>query len=122
MTQGKNRNSYEDNLCFIRCLAQCLVGNFEDSSSILSYFSTYCKSKRINITTKDFCGVTYTDLEVLEDLFQVDIQVSSIDKSKLATCWRNSLGNYSIDRLLNLNVSITLNAIALNSIIRHIEQ
>ena len=86
MTQGKNWNSFDDNLCFFHCLAQCLVGNFEDSSTILSYFSTYCKVRRINITSNDFCGVPYTDLELLEDLFQMDIQVFSIAESKLATC------------------------------------
>ena len=52
----------------------------------------------------------------------MDIQVFSIDESKLATCWRNSLGKYSTDRLLNLNVSITPNGLAHYSYIRHFEQ
>lgn len=106
MTQDTNRNKFKDNLCFFRCLAQCKIGDFENRDFVFMSFVKYCNKKGIQAIVSSFYGVPFTDIEMLEELFEVDIQIYSIDqKENKAVCYKSSVRKYK--DLLNLDLSIT---------------
>jgi len=107
MIQDSNRNKFNDNLCFFRCLAQCKTGSFEDKDFVFKSFVKYCNKKGVSSCVEAFQGVPYTDIELLENLFEVDIKIYQITgKKNNAVCFKNSIRRFK--DLLNLDISLNL--------------
>jgi len=93
-------------LCFFRCLAQCKTGAFEIKDYVFKSFIKYCNKKEISSCVEAFQGVPYTDIELLENLFEGDIQIYQITgKKNNAVCLKNSIRRFK--DLLNLDISLT---------------
>jgi len=106
MTQDSKHNKFKDNLCFFRCLEQCKTGNFEDKDCVFKSFIKYCNKKGISSCVEAFHGVPYTDIELLENLFEMDIQIYEITgKKNNAVCFKIPIKRFK--DLLNLDISLT---------------
>jgi hypothetical protein len=93
-----------DNLCFFRCLALHFGHCVRKLETVtVELFSEYCKAAGIGNSIPKFEGVTLHALRQLEDVFEVNIQVYSMDEKAQATLIRRSLGPFRSTLYLNLH-------------------
>jgi hypothetical protein len=78
--------AYNDNLCLFRCLA-LHQGEGE------KYFRR-ATNANLSLAPEDFYGVDVSDLYIAEELFQVSIEVYSIDENGQAFCIRRSAKDF----------------------------
>jgi hypothetical protein len=74
MERNENRNKYEDNLCFFRCLQHFLNGDHIDKKVLRDYYKRY--RSRVNGTPMEqFDGLPEAHLPWVEVLFDITIQI-----------------------------------------------
>lgn len=102
--KDKHGTLYADNLCLFRCIAYHLNRTFasiEQRARSLLY--EYVGNSAIDV--KEFEGVNLSELQRVEDLFQIDIEVFSLERKNSRTYARkvrSSRLKYGTKLLLNL--------------------
>ena len=94
----------QDNLCFFRCLALHHGHSVHAlERPAVELFSDYCKATDQNPSIVEFIGVMLHALRQLEEHFQVNIQVYSINEEAQAILVRRSVTRFQTTLYLNLH-------------------
>lgn len=107
--EGLNGKRYKDNMCFFRALALCMFCTCKKRCSCLqsiepkvsSLYHKYQCHVDSHIGPKKFPGVSMSMLSELEDIFEVSINVFSLDENGKAKIIRSSIKKHH--QVLNLN-------------------